>query len=256
MNRTKRLALLSLATCLGLAGLGGFAESAIAQGSRPAEVPVADLAEANKAQQALEEFIRAYESGNIGLLRSRLDPAMVGYQRFIDGMVQDSSRLKQIRLHLLDTQTMAGPDVAIIQTSWEKRFLSATDLRPDLNTGRSQFLLHRGKDGWRVAAVGGDNPFSSQSGVLAQLALTDVGLPLAPAVRIGVVDPDLAGKGSISVQLSYGASTILVVLAESTPGRFGAVQNVTSGTVTLRYMDGNPGGGRPPSLLTRSILVP
>lgn len=256
MNKLNRMAALSLGLLLGSAGMAGLTATASAQGNKPVEAPVADLAEAGKAQQALEEFIRAYEGGNIGLIRSRLDPGMIGYQRFIDGMVQDSNRLKQIRLHLLDTQTMAGPDVAIIQTSWEKRFLSATTLSPDINSGRSQFLLHRGKDGWRVAAVGGDNPFSSQSGVLAQLVLTDMGLPLAPAVRIGVVDPDLAGKGSTSVQLSYGASSILVVLMESTPGRFGATQAVTSGTVTLRYMDGNPGGGPPPSLLTRSIVVP
>ncbi len=254
MNQN-RMATLGLAMCLGITGLAGFTDPARAQDNKPIEIPVADLAEANKAQQALEDFIRAYEAGNIGLIRSKLDPGMIGYQRFIDGMVQDTNQLKQIRLHLLDTQTMAGPDVAIIQTSWEKRFLS-TGLSPGLYTGKSQFLLHRGKDGWRVAAVGGDDPFSSQSGVLAQLALTNASLPLAPAVSVEVIDPDLAGKGSISVQLSYGASTILVVLTESTPGRFGTTQSVTSGTVTMRYMDGNPGGGRPPSLLTRSIVIP
>lgn len=251
MNKNNRLAALLLALLLGTAG-------AQAQGSKPAEVPVADLAEAGRAQQALEEFIRAYETGNIGLLRSRLDPAMIGYQRFIDGMIQDGNRLKQIRIHLLDTQTLAGPDVAMIQTSWEKRFLSVTSLQPDLNTGKSQFLLHRGKDGWRVVAVGGDNPFASQSGVLAQLTLTNAGTVGSPAVMIAVVDPDLAGKGSAAVNLTYGATVATVTLTETTPGRFVTINayGAASGLVTLKYMDGNPGGGRPPSLLTRSIVLP
>lgn len=250
MNKSNRLAALMLALLLGATG-------AQAQGSKPAEVPVADLAEAGRAQQALEDFIRAYETGNIGLLRSKLDPAMIGYQRFIDGMIQDGNRLKQIRIHLLDTQTLAGPDVAMIQTSWEKRFLSATSLQPDLNTGKSQFLLHRGKDGWRVVAVGGDNPFASQSGVLAQLTLTNAGTPMTPSVLITVVDPDLAGKSTIPVQLAYGASVATVTLTETTPGRFATLNPypVSGGVVTLRYMDANPGGGRPPSLLTRSVVA-
>lgn len=243
--------LLVLCLALGLPGV------AAAQDARPVEVPVAELAEAAKVQQALEEFIRAYETGNVGLLRSRLDPTMIGYQRFIDGVIQDGSRLRQIRLHLLDSQSLVGPDVAMVQTRWEKRFLSATDLRPGLYTGTSQFLLHRGKDGWRVAAVGGDNPFASQSGVLGRLLLTNVGTPSVPAVSVEVIDPDIAGLGAIVVQLALRDTVIPLTLTETTPGRY--VQpfaHAASGPVTLRYMDANPGGGRPPSLLTHSIVLP
>jgi len=225
---------------------------------------VPDPAEAQKARQALDEFIRAYETGNIGLLRNMLDPGMIGYQRFIDGMVQDSNRLKQIRLHLLDTQTMAGTDVALVQARWEKRFLSVTGLRPGIFSGQSQFLMHRSAAGWRVAAVAGDNPFSSQSGVLAQLTLTPVSLPDNVAVTMQIIDPDMAGSGLLTAQLTHVhvvttlVTTSQVTLPETTPGRFQLMAPfvVGPGTVTLRYLDSNPGDGRPPSLLTRTIRVP
>jgi len=228
----------------------------------PAAVP--DQADAHKARQALEEFIRAYETGNISMLRNMLDPGMIGYQRFIDGMVQDSNRLKQIRMHLLDTHTMAGTDVALVQARWEKRFLSVSELRPGIFSGQSQFLMHRSAAGWRVAAVAGDNPFSSQSGVLAQLTLTPVSLVDNMAVTMQIIDPDMAGAGLLTAQLTHVlvattmVTTSQVTMMETTPGRF---QNMTPfvvepGMVTLRYLDQNPGDGRPPSLLTRTIRVP
>ena len=217
---------------------------------------VADLAEGQKAQQALDELIRAYETGNSGLIRSRLDPAMIGYQRFIDGVVQDNNRLKQIRIHLSDVQVLAGPDIAVIQANWEKRFLTASGLQPDLNSGHSMFLLHRDQGQWRVAAFGGDNLFSSQSGVLAQLTLIDNHTVTTPSVSISVVDPDMAGSGQIGVQLSSGGATVNVTLTESLPGRFRNQEvSVTSGLVVLKYRDENPGGGRPPSMLSKSIVV-
>lgn len=227
---------------------------ALAESDQTAKVPVADLAEASKAQQALEGFIRSYESGNIELLRTKLDPAMIGYQRFIDGMIADAARMKMIRINLLDTQSVVGPDVAMIQTSWEKRFLTTTGLTPSMYTGRSQFLMHRDQDGWRLAAVGGDNPFASQSGVLAQLSIARAGSAAAPAFVASVVDPDVAGQGFVDVQVSSSNGTSMQRLRETTPGRFEAAIP-GSGTVILRYMDANPGGGRPPSLLTKSAIL-
>jgi hypothetical protein len=219
---------------------------------------VADLAEGQKAQQALDELIQAYETGNTGLIRSRLDPAMIGYQRFIDGVIEDNNRLKLIRIHLSDVQVLAGPDIAVIQANWEKRFLSANGLQPDLNSGHSMFLLHRDQGQWRVAAFGGDNLFASQSGVLAQLSMVYNAGPAT--MSITVVDPDIAGTGSITVQMIYGnpASSHSVSLIESTPGRFSRNVEVgaTPGAVILKYVDNNPGGGRPPSVLTKSVMIP
>jgi hypothetical protein len=234
---------------------------ASAQGTTPIRAPIADLAEADKVQQALEGFIRAYETGNVAQIRSQLDPAMIGYQRFIDGMIQDTNRLKQIRIHLLDTQTLVGPDVAVIQTRWEKRFLSATDLRPGIYSGRGQFLMHRGRDGWRVAAIGGDDPFASQSGVLAQLNLTFSGAA-ALSVDVEIVDPDLAGRRQLTgYDLSVNGVPCVMPrsLRETTPGRFFDASGCPASSgdvVVLRYMDVNPGSGRPPSLLTRRVIVP
>jgi hypothetical protein len=215
--------------------------------------PVADLAEARKAQQALDEFIRAYESGNINLVRGKLDPSLIGYQRLIDGIIQDTNRYKQIRLHLLNTQVLAGPDVAVIQTDWEKRFLDVAGLRPSSFEGHSMFLMHRERDGWRLAAFSGDNPFASQSGVLAQLTLIYLG---SDAIRLEVVDPDMAGSGTLNVN----AGGINRALTEGLPGRFSLIvppNGLVSGDVfSLRYLDNNPGNGRPPSVLTRNLVLP
>lgn len=238
----------------------GTAGPALAAEHEAAKVsaPIADLSEGRKAQEALEELVRAYEAGNVGLIRNRLDPAMIGYQRFIDGVIQDSSRLKLIRIHLKDTQVLAGPDVAVIQTNWEKRFLSATGLAPGLFTGHSMFLLHRDNGGWKVAAFGGDNLFASQSGVLAQLGLVNANTPLAPSVNIEVIEPDMAGAISLTVTLTHSGGTFYPVLNEMTPGRFVSPSpvGVSTGVVTLRYLDANPGGGRPPSWLGKSITLP
>ncbi|HET7831421.1 MAG TPA: hypothetical protein VFK88_00500 [Gallionella sp.] len=245
--------------------------------------PIADLAEAQRVQQALNDFITAYETGNVIALRNKLDPTMVGYQRFLDGVVRDTTAYKQIRIHLLDTQTLAGPDVAVIQTNWEKRFISVSSFQPGLFTGHSTFLFHRGKEGWRIAAFGGDNLFASQSGVLGQLTITPTVIPLAsiPAalgfidipVQLEVVDPDIAGLGTINLEVvTDKGDRETFALTELTPGRytrntlrFGAAVTVVPGngkiditgptTVTLRYLDNNPGDNRPPSVLTRTIRV-
>ncbi|MBV2234076.1 MAG: hypothetical protein KUL75_00905 [Sterolibacterium sp.] len=219
---------------------------------------VADLAEAKRAQQALDDFIRAYQNGNVAEIRQQLDPAMLGYQRFLDGITQDQRRFTQIRLHLLDTQTLVGPDVAIVQTRWEKRFLSSTALQPGMYSGQSQFLLHKSQEGWRVAAIGGDDPFSSQSGVLGRINLTQPPSALAPFIRIELIDPDLAGSHQTAVELLCSPTPCIpntVYLPETTPGRFVLTTAASAGTMTVRYIDNNPGGGRPPSLLSRSLQI-
>lgn len=255
-------------------------------GEAPGKQAIADLDEAKQALKVLEEFIQAYESGNVGLIRSTIDPAMIGYQRFIDGVIRDVNALKQVRIHLSDTQVLAGPEVAVIQTKWEKRFLSVTDFKPGLYSGRSLFLLHRGRQGWRLAAVAGDNVFSSQSGVLAQLTFTPsvlssssipaAGAPGSVAVRTEVLDPDLAGKPSLAVTVITGqGDRETVTLTATTPGRFvrtslqmkqdpattpgNDIIEVDPGTLpttmSLRYVDNNPGSNRPPSRLSRRIAI-
>ena len=246
---------------------------------------IADLSEASKAQQALQELIRAYEAGNSNFIQGKIDPTMLGYQRFLDGVRQDISALRQIRVHLSNTQVVVGPDVAVIQTDWEKRFLFAANLEPGIFSGHSIFLLHRGKDGWQVAAFSGDNLFASQSGVLGQINVAPgvisfaaiapciVGCPITSVpVQIEVIDPDLAGRSSLNVSLATSqGDRETVTLAATTPGRFvattlrmsrapvspgdGVIQVTAPATLFIRYLDNNPGNNRPPSMLTRVVQI-
>lgn len=247
---------------------------------------VAGFEDMKSARAALDEIIRAYETGDIGLIQARLDPAMIGYQRFVDGMRRDTANLKQTRLHLFEANVTAGPDVAMIQAAWEKRFFGVADFTPGLFTGRSTFLMHRAKDGWRLAAVSGDNPFSSESGVLATLTVMPGNLPLASLmpcggglvpVSIDLVDPDLAGLQSVTVEaVTNQGEREGVVLTAVSPGRFrratmpicqeaitpirgnGTIEinnTAVPATLTFRYTDVNPGANRPPATLVRTVVV-
>ncbi len=244
--------------------------------------PTASFDDMQQAQGALEELMRAYESGNVLSVQNRLDPGMIGYQRFVDGMQRDVAALKQIRINLFETQITAGPDVAMIQGSWEKRFFGVAGYTPGIFTGRSTFLMHRDKAGWRLAAVAGDNPFSSESGALAVLTLQPPTLAIgrvvgSVAVRIELVDPDLAGLARVTVEVSTShGDREGVVLDAVAPGQFlrttlpmarvgavapgnGTVEFLAAGpfpaTVSVRYVDANPGANRPPTTLARSLVV-
>lgn len=240
--------------------------------------PVADLEEARKARAAFEELIRAYETGNLALIQSRLSPSMIGYQRFLDGLTRDIHLMKQMRVHLFDTQVTAGPDMAVIQTGWEKRYLPVTDMGiPELLSGRGMFLLHRDKGEWKIAAMAGDNLFASLSGVMGQILLSMPVIPgpcpCGPVLTVTLVDPDIAGQGSatLTVVSSQGESETLT-LAETTPGRFvnaavafdiaggfvpgnGVVEGTAGSPIlfTFRYFDRRPGGNRPPSLVLKQL---
>jgi hypothetical protein len=248
---------------------------------------VPGLDERQKARDAFIEFLRAYETGNLVLLQQRLDPAMVGYQVFLEGARRDANALKNLRINLVDTQITASADLAVIQTSWEKRFLEVNTFAPGLFTGRSTILMHKGKEGWRVAAVAGDNLFSSASGTAATLTLSpSVIVPppggcavgACPPLRIEIVDPDFAGQPTIAAEVvTSQGDREQVTLLQTAPGRFslaslplaigpGLTPAANNGvvtvnslggttTLTLRFLDPNPGDGRPPSVLTRSAQV-
>ena len=280
MKPVRAVAILLL-TCLPAVAL--LAQDAPAGPGKPA---LASLEDMKAARSSLDEIIRAYETGDIGLIQARLDPAMIGYQRFIDGMRRDTTSLKQIRLHLFEAQITAGPHVAMIQAAWEKRFFGVVDFTPGIFTGRSTFLMHRDRGGWRLAAVSGDNPFSSETGTLATLSVMPGTIPLAsipfcPGVyplSVELVDPDLAGLPSVSIEIATSQGDQEgVVLTAVAPGRFrrsglpmcqGAtaplrnsgtveINNVaTPATLTFRYVDANPGANRPPATLTRSVVIP
>lgn len=242
---------------------------------------VADLAEVQKVRATLDELIRAYETGNLALLQARLDPAMIGYQRFVDGAREDANRLKQIRIHLFDTETTIGPDVAVIQSNWEKRFIDVMTFQPGQFSGNSKFLLQRKPSGWTVIAFAGDNLFSSASGAVGQLRFnggaTTIALPVAAAaavhipVTIELIDPDMAGSHSVAIDATTtSGDRETLTLTETTPGRFtytammasatpsignGVLEAHAPATLTLRYLDRNPGSNRPPSTVSLAIAI-
>lgn len=126
---------------------------------------IGDLNDARLARQTLEDMLRAYEQGNLDWIRNRLDPSLIGYQKMLDDMTSDMRLCKQMRFHLTDTQVQAGPDVAIVQTRWEKRCVLLPDFKPLLITGHGSFLMHRNATGWSlVQAGGGGTPACTQSG--------------------------------------------------------------------------------------------
>lgn len=243
------------------------------------QAPIADLAEAKKARSALDELIRAYETGNIAFIQSRLSPSMIGYQRFLDGVGRDSNLMKQIRIHLFDTQVTAGPDVAMIQTGWEKRFISVASFAPELYSGRSLFLLHRDQGEWKIANMSGDNLFASQSGVLGKITLSAPSIPgpcpCATILTVTLLDPDMAGQGSAIVEvLSTQGERETLTLIETTPGRFtntavdfdiaggfvpgnGVVEGTAGSRIlfTFRSLDRTPGSNRPPSYVLKTLRV-
>lgn len=149
----------------GLAGFGGAglqaAHAADAASSTPARsaANIGDPEDARRALAAFEDMLRAFEAGNVTQIRQRLDPAMIGYQQLLDNITLDSNECKQMRVSLLNTQVQAGPDLAVIQTSWEKRCLMLPSFTPRISSGRATILLHLGASGWRFAAITGGNMF-------------------------------------------------------------------------------------------------
>lgn len=115
------------------------------------------LKDAQQALTTLENILRAYEQDNLNVIRNHLDPSLIGYQKLLDDMAADHRQCKQMRIHLLDTQVQSSPELAIIQTRWEKRCLLMPDFKPVLITGSGAFLMHKGSSGWNMAQSGGNN---------------------------------------------------------------------------------------------------
>ena len=212
---------------------------------------IGELEDGNKALKAFEEFLRAFEAGNIALLRQKLDPSMIGYQQLLDNITQENNDCKQIRVTLLNTKVQAGPDLAVLQTSWEKRCLLLPNFTPKLVTGRSTVLLHLGQGGWTFAAITGGSMLERTSAstkgnttnttnttnssgaakTLATLSVVNGGATYAGAAilsgqnalpfTITVTDPDRVGAASVNVVLTSPApasDTLVLTLPAVTPG--------------------------------------
>jgi hypothetical protein len=225
---------------------------------------IGDMEAGRRAAAALDEILRAYEMGNTNFIRSRLDPAMIGYQRLLDDIVVETNQCIQMRFNLLDTQIQAGPDLVVIQTDWEKRCLQMPTFTPRLDTGHTTFLMHLGTTGWAVSAISGLNPLAA-TGVLATIsasttmtcaAVNVLAVPpphywvlppsaAAPAqtgptampFTITVTDPDLANVPSITVRVSSGNDAETITLPASSAGVFQKTALLVSKTTA------SPGNG-------------
>jgi FecR protein len=208
---------------------------------------IGDPEEARKALAAFEDILRDFEAGNVSRIRQRLDPSMIGYQQLLDNITLENNECKQMRVTLLNTQVQAGPNVAVLQTSWEKRCLLLPSFTPRLTTGRSTILLHldnmggngSGNGRWTFAAISGGNMLERSSSPLgggrslATLAVVNSGASYAAAAggvappsplpfSILVTDPDRAGAASINVVVTtnapFAADTMLLTLPAVAPG--------------------------------------
>lgn len=269
--------------------VSAMAQAAPYAETAPAAAPVAAAAasaqvgtpeKARAAQLALDEFLRAWERGDVAALQRRLDPAMIGYGQFLDGAAGDAARYRQLRFTLQDVQVMAGPDVAVVQAHWQKRFVVANTFQPALQEGNAMFMMHAGAGGWRLAAVAGDTPFAGGGGVLGQLVFQPAVLACAALaatcpVMLEVRDPDLAGTGSLVLGLaSSTGDRESLTLTEIAPGRFqllpasltvvaatplagnGSVEAAPGATITVTYTDAKAGSGRPATPVSARVRVP
>ena len=147
---------------------------------RNGRAQIGDPQDARKALAALEQTLRAFEAGDVALLRQRLDPAMIGFQQLLDQITAESNACKQMRVHLMNTQVQAGPDIAVVQTGWEKRCLLLPALTPQLTSGHTTVLLHLGPRGWTLAAITAGNMLQGSSTIRARprvLPAENPGLP-------------------------------------------------------------------------------
>lgn len=278
---TLTMAALLLATSIPIAAAEPGTANKSAESAVKEEKLVAGFAEGEKAWAAFDKLIRAYETGDVVQLQSSLDPSMIGYQRLLDGARRDANALKQLRIHLFNSRVMAGPDVAVIETNWEKRFLGVSDLQAGKHSGRSMVLMHLDANGWKFAAISGDNLFAGESGSLASLSFSKQSAQISfggfLTATAEVLDPDMAGKGSIQVEfLVANGDRAVFIFTETSPGKFvrasfpagnkpitlndqeldftGSPASLPI-TLTMRYLDQNPGDGRPPSILSKTIPV-
>lgn len=252
--------------------------------SEPGAKRQGDFQDLLAAREALNEVIRAYESGDIMHFERHLDHDVIGRSRFMDSLRRDANNLRQVRMHLSDVEQHAGSEVMVLRARWEKRYLLASNLQPGMSSGRSVFLLHRSPLGWRLAAVAGDSPFGAASGAQAKLLVNPstislASLPYSPVVygpfSIEVQDPDLSGLSSLSVevQTSQGDRETFSLQAMG-GGRFvsspitfdrlrapgalsgnGVIEVWSATTLSVRHVDLEPGLNRPALTLMRRIPI-
>lgn len=192
----------------------------------------------------LQALIDAYERGDVGFFQAKIDPSMPGYSRVLDSMRRDATAQTRPRLLFTDQTWSIGPNVAMLQARFQKRYFDARNLNPELVEGRVVMLLSRDGDLWRVSAVTGDNPFESKA--LAPCSNGLIRLVSPPNANaepffVEVDDADLAGVPSIQVDIltDRGDREFLTLAALNPAGLFRGQINVRRLTQQSVAVPGN-----------------
>jgi hypothetical protein len=127
----------------------------------PAFTAVSEQSEVQQAVEAMQLLLAAYTSGNEARVESLLEPKMIGYSRVVDGMRDAQNTQRQLRLTLSDTRTQISEHVVLIQTRWEKRFVTNPGRQAVQKSGTCTLVMRPDLSGWRLSALNGDNPFSA-----------------------------------------------------------------------------------------------
>jgi FecR protein len=160
----------------------------------------------NPAQRTLDEFIQAYERGDIAYIQRRLDPAMVGYGPFLNGMMEDVNAQKQIRFLIQNRNAQCGSDLAVINFRWEKRYLDLVTFQPRLQTGQASVLTYLKAGEWRLSGISGDNPFASTLNRAALLTTSIKAISFAGLPKTSTPSATSTFTGTASADILVGAN--------------------------------------------------
>lgn len=201
---------------------------------KKAAAKIGDNEGASAAHQALNEMLRTYESGNTVNLQSYFDSSMIGYQKLIDGISVEANNCKQMRINLSNTKTQVGPDLAVIQTNWEKRCLLLPNFKPVVESGQSNFLMHKNLNGWKMTGISGANPLTpvnlpatlKASTSTSCSAVNIISTPVTMSFSITVTDPYKTKVNNVNVKVSSGTDSETISLP-AVAGQAGVFQTST-----------------------------
>lgn len=118
--------------------------------------------------QMLDGILRAYERGDVHYLQARLAPDLPGLGFVLNDVAAQHHQQQQVRIHITERQLQCGPDVAVIDFAWEKRWVEAGSFTPRHTQGRSSILFSGLREGlggnWRISGLAGDSVVASGGG--------------------------------------------------------------------------------------------
>lgn len=189
------------------------------------------------AQRALDDFLRAYEQGNIALIQQRLDPALIGYSVLINDIMRDANAQKQTQIRVLDRQMQCGPDVSVIDFAWEKRFIDLASFQPQLERGRASVLisgLGAGQNGqWRISGFTGDNPLrASTTAAPPSLLVSPASISYAGVPGVCTVSGTASLTGNKVIAVTAGCPVVTGGACTFTNAAFGSASQAGGPTAS------------------------